>query len=88
MRQRDFVVVPGVTAGRRLSTSYFRPRDQVAVFDTHGENFLISGQSMVPIDALITYADDDLARFLSMSEEERVAEVGVWISPISSEPAN
>ena len=82
MQQREFAPVPGVAAGRRNSMSYFRRRDQLAVFDTHGENFLVSGQRMIPIDALITYADVDLSRFLAMPEETRLAEVGVLISPI------
>src|SRR5205807_10231328 len=88
MIQRGFAAVPGVMAGRRNSTSYFRQRDQVAVFDTHGENFVISGLGMIPIDALITYADSDLTTFLSMPEQERLAEVGVLISPIPSTPSN
>ncbi|MEO7724316.1 MAG: hypothetical protein ABIU29_06465 [Chthoniobacterales bacterium] len=82
MTQRRFSEVPGVSAGRRDSTSYFRRRDSVAVFDTHGENFLISGRRMVPIDALIAYADEDLAAFLGMPEDERLAEVGFLKSAI------
>jgi hypothetical protein len=81
MTGRGFVSVPGVTAGRGNSISYFRDHDHLAVFDTHGQNFLISGQEMIPIDALIVYADDDLSSFLSMSEKERLAEVGFWTTP-------
>ena len=58
--ERGFVPVPGVVAGRGNSMSYFRSHDDVAVFDTHGQNFLISGMRMVPIDELIVYADEDL----------------------------
>ena len=82
MTERGFVAVPGVVAGRGNSMSYFRRHDDVAVFDTHGQNFLISGMRMVPIDALIIYADEDLSAFLSMPEEERLAEVGIWRSRI------
>ena len=82
MMERGFVPVPGVVAGRGNSMSYFRSHDDVAVFDTHGQNFLISGMRMVPIDALIVYADEDLAAFLSMPEGERLAEIGIWKSRI------
>lgn len=82
MGERGFVSVPGVTAGRGNSMSYFREGDHVAVFDTHGQNFLISGHRMIPIDALIVYADDDLSAFLSMPKEERLAEVGFWTTQI------
>ncbi|MEA3207885.1 MAG: Serine/Threonine/Tyrosine Kinase found in polyvalent protein [Chthoniobacter sp.] len=77
MTGRGFNEVPGVTAGRPESVSYFRPADQVAVFDTHGQNFLVSGEGIVPIDALLIHASDYLADFLTMTREERIAEVGV-----------
>ncbi len=80
MIERGFVAVPGVVAGRGNSMSYFRSHDGVAVFDTHGENFLISGSRTLPIDALIVYADEDLSAFLSMPGAERLAEIGVWSS--------
>lgn len=71
-----FVPVPGVSAGKAKSISYFRARDSVAVFDTHGQNFLISGSEIVPIDGLIIVANKDLATYLTMPAEERVAELG------------
>jgi hypothetical protein len=82
MGRREFAKVPGVVAGRRDSISYFRAQDNVAVFDTHGQNFVISGPRIVPIDALIIHADDDLATFLAMPEKERQAEVGILRSVI------
>jgi hypothetical protein len=82
MTQRGFVVVPGVVAGRHNSISYFRDHDDVAVFDTHGQNFLVSGQRTIPIDALITYADEELSAFLSMPAEERLDEIGIWKSQL------
>ncbi len=80
MIERGFVAVPGVVAGRGNSMSYFRSHDSLAVFDTHGQNFLISGSRLLPIDALIVYADEDLAAFLAMPAAERLAEIGVWTS--------
>ena len=77
MSKLSFGQVPGVVAGRNESISYFRAHDSVAVFDTHGQNFIVSGARMVPIDALITYANEELARFLSMPEEERLKEIGL-----------
>ena len=83
MAERGFAVVPQVVAGRRGSVSYFRESDHVAVFDTHGENFLTFGPKIAPIDALIIVADDDLAAFLTLSlspaarREEIVYERGV-----------
>jgi hypothetical protein len=82
MAERGFVVVPAVVAGRRDSVSYFREADNVAVFDTHGENFLTFGPTTAPIDALIIVADDDLAAFLSLSRAERRQEIGLWKSLI------
>lgn len=81
-KQRAFAPVAGVVAGRRNSTSYFRERDGVAVYDTQGENFLVSSHRMVPIDALIVYADAELAAFLSMPADERLAEIGFGASRI------
>lgn len=83
MRARRFAAVPGVVAGRRNSLSYYRESDRVAVFDTHGQNFLTFGSRTVPIDALITVADDDLAAFLNLSPAERREEVGLWTSLIN-----
>jgi hypothetical protein len=83
MAERGFAVVPGVVAGRRGSVSFFRERDNVAVFDTHGENFLTFGPKIAPIDALIIVADDDLAAFLSLSPTKRREEVGLWTSLIN-----
>ncbi len=77
-----FALVPGVIAGRRDSQSFFRASDRVAVFDTHGENFLTDGTRVASIDALIIVADDDLAAFLSLPAAERRAEVGLWSSLI------
>jgi Serine/Threonine/Tyrosine Kinase found in polyvalent proteins len=82
MESRKFVMVQNVVAGRRNSVSYFREADRVAVFDTHGQNFLVSGARTGPIDALIITADDDLTAFLSMSPEERRDEIGKWTSQI------
>jgi hypothetical protein len=83
MATRGFGVVPGVVAGRRDSVSFFRERDNVAVFDTHGENFLTFGPKIAPIDALIIVADDDLAAFLSLAPAKRREEIGIWTSLIS-----
>lgn len=80
MRQRSFAQVPGVVAGRRESVTYFRAHDSAAVFDTHGQNFIVSGARMVPIDALVIYADDELSTFLSMQADERAQEIGLWTS--------
>ena len=82
MAARGFAVVPGVVAGRRDSISYFRESDNVAVFDTHGENFLTFGPKTAPIDALIIVVDDDLSAFLKLPEKERREEVGRWTSLI------
>jgi len=76
MRSLGFTFVTGVYAGRRKSASYFRTSDSVAVFDTHGENFFISGSRIVPIDGLIVVAEDDLIRYLTMTPDERQAELG------------
>ena len=80
MEARGFVMVPNVVAGRRNSVSYFREADRVAVFDTHGQNFLVSGARTGPIDALIITADEELTAFLSMPAEERRKEIGQWTS--------
>ena len=61
---------------------FFRERDNVAVFDTHGENFLTFGPKIAPIDALIIVADDDLAAFLTLSPDKRREEVGISTSLI------
>ncbi len=76
MAERGFVPVPGVSAGKGKSVSYFRASNSVAVFDTHGQNFLISGSAIIPVDGLIIVADQDLATYLTMLPEERVAELG------------
>ena len=55
------------------SQSFFRPSDYVAVFDTHGENFLVGELGVTPIDALIV-ADEYLANWLKLSPAERRAE--------------
>lgn len=80
MGQRGFAEVPGVIAGRKDSISYFRSEDGVAVFDTHGENFLTSGLETVPIDALIIHANEELTSFLSLPPHDRSAEIGLWAS--------
>ena len=56
----------------------------MAVFDTHGENFLTDGRRVAPIDALIVRADDDLHCFLTLDPRERAAEVGQWVSLMPS----
>lgn len=76
MARRGFALLPGVTLGRGNSTSYLRTSDAVAVFDTHGQNFLVSGSEIVPIDAVILSADQDLLSYLIMSPAERTAELG------------
>jgi hypothetical protein len=76
MAGRGFAPVPGVSAGKGKSVSYFRVSDSVAVFDTHGQNFLISGSEIVPVDGLIIVASDDLVGYLTISAEERIAELG------------
>lgn len=76
MARRGFVLLPGVSLGRRNSPSYLRAEDAVAVFDTHGENFLVSGPEIIPIDALILRGSDDLLAYLAMSPAERAAEIG------------
>lgn len=76
MTKRAFGAVPGVTLGRGKSVSYFRASDAVAVFDTHGQNFLNSGSEIVPIDGLIIAAHEDLVTFLTLSPEERRQELG------------
>jgi len=76
MAKRAFLPVPDVTAGRGNSASYFRISDAIAIFDTHGQNFLVSGSEIIPIDALIMVANEDLVSYLTISKEERDAELG------------
>lgn len=76
LASRDFLPVPGVAAGRQDSVTYFRSEGRVAVFDTHGENFIIKlDGGIAPIDALIIAADEALARYLSLPPAERREEV-------------
>jgi len=76
MARRGFVLLPGVTLGRGKSASYLHAGEAIAVFDTHGQNFLVSGPEITPIDALILRAGEDLLAYLSMSPAERAAETG------------
>jgi hypothetical protein len=76
MLQRGFVALPGVTVGRGNSASYLHPGEAIAVFDTHGQNFLVSGEGIIPIDALILRASEDLLAYLAMSPAERAEETG------------
>ena len=74
MARRSFAPVPGVSLGKGNTVSYFRASDGVAVFDTHGQNFLVSGSNIVPIDALIITASDELETYLTLTADEREAE--------------
>lgn len=67
MINRSFMPVPGVSLGKGDTVSYFRQSDGVAVFDTHGQNFLVSGSNIVPIDALIITASDELGTYLTLT---------------------
>lgn len=75
-----FAEVRGVVAGRRDSVSYFRASDGVAAFDAHGENVIFGGGGVAPIDLFVVRTDEDLAAFLATPVEERLAEVGEWVS--------
>lgn len=62
---RRFVPLPGFCAGYRGSLSFYRDLDQVAVFDAHPANFLLDSHSIIlPIDAVMVEADDELANLL------------------------
>lgn len=75
-----FAAVPGVVAGRRDSASFFRAADSAAAFDAHGENVITGAAGVAPIDLFVVRADEDLAAFLAMPPDERLAEVGEWVS--------
>ncbi len=75
MESLGFAAVPDVCAGRVDSVSFHRGADSVAVFDTHGENFLVFEDLVFPIDALIIRTSAALADFLLMTPESRRREV-------------
>jgi Serine/Threonine/Tyrosine Kinase found in polyvalent proteins len=76
MNMLGFAVIPGIRLGKANSVSFLRLRDGVAVFDTHGENFLVSGPRVVPIDAVMISSDEELLAYLTMTPEERSDELG------------
>lgn len=76
MTESGFAVLPDIRRGKQNSVSYFRQSDGIAVFDTHGQNFLVSGSEIMPIDALIIAVSEEMEAFLSMTEDERIAEIG------------
>ena len=62
---RRFQLIPGFCAGYKGSLSFYRDLDQVAVFDAHPANVLRDRSGiLLPIDAVIVSADDDLAAAL------------------------
>lgn len=62
---RRFSLMPGFTAGHRGSLSFYRDLDQVEVFDAHPANFLRDRDGVIlPIDAVLLRADEDLAAAL------------------------
>jgi hypothetical protein len=75
-----FAEVPYVVAGRRDSASFFRAADSAAAFDAHGENVIAGTAGVAPIDLFVVRADEDLAAFLAMPPDERLAEFGEWVS--------
>jgi hypothetical protein len=62
------------------SQSFYNPDEKVAVFDTHGENFIVGDSIVAPIDALIVVADEDLLRYMACSRAERRKEIGLQTS--------
>jgi Serine/Threonine/Tyrosine Kinase found in polyvalent proteins len=75
MESLGFTAVPDVCAGRQDSASFFRAADDVAVFDTHGENFFVYEDMVLPIDALILKTSAALSQFLLMAPADRRREV-------------
>jgi len=83
MRQERFVLADCPSLGRPdlPSQSFFRRSDYVAVFDTHGGNFLVGDESRVtPIDALIV-ADQYLVNWLPIPPAQRRQEGVDRIAP-------
>jgi Serine/Threonine/Tyrosine Kinase found in polyvalent proteins len=62
------------------SQSFYNADERVAVFDTHGENFLVGDSIVTPIDALIVVADEDLLRYMACSRAKRREEIGLQTS--------
>ncbi len=62
---RRFALIPDFFAGYRGSLSFYRDLDQMAVFDAHPANFLRDRNGIIlPIDAVLVRADDELAASL------------------------
>ncbi len=67
---RHFEWIPGLSAGRHGSLSFYRDLDQVAVFDAHPANLLRDRHEIIiPIDLVMVKADDALAELLGGFEE-------------------
>lgn len=64
---RRFALIPNFSAGYRGSLSFYRDLDQIAVFDAHPANFLRDRNGIIlPIDAVLLRADDELAEWLGV----------------------
>lgn len=82
----DLADCPSLGRPDAPSQSFFRRSDYVAVFDTHGGNFLVNDEPRVtPIDALIV-ADQYLVNWLALTPAQRRQE-GVERTPRRGSPA-